>query len=70
MLAPARTPRSIITKLNQEIVRTLELAEIRERFRALGTEPMPMRPEQFDRFIRDQYAIVLDISRKAGIKAQ
>ena len=70
VLAPARTPRSIITKLNREIVRTLELAEIRERFRALGTEPMPMRPEQFDLFIREQYAIVLDISRKAGIKAQ
>jgi tripartite-type tricarboxylate transporter receptor subunit TctC len=70
VLAPVKTPRSIIVKLNREIVRTLELADIRERFRALGTEPMPTRPEEFDQFVREQHAIVLDIARKAGIKAQ
>src|SRR5262245_57592104 len=33
VLAPVKTPRSIIAKLNREIVRTLEHADIRDRFR-------------------------------------
>ena len=70
VLAPVKTPRTIVARLNQEIVRTLELPEIRERFRTLGTEPMPMRPEAFDAFLREQYRIVVDIAKKAGIKAQ
>jgi len=54
VLAPAKTSRSIIAKLNAEIVRTLELADIREKFRALGSEPVPTRPEQFEQFLREQ----------------
>jgi tripartite-type tricarboxylate transporter receptor subunit TctC len=70
ILAPAKTPRPIIDKLNREIVRALEQPDIRDRFRALGSEPAPSTPEQFDKFLREQYAVVVGIAKKAGIKAQ
>ncbi len=56
LLAPARTPRDIVTKLNAEIARILQSPDVRERLGRLGAEPMPMSPEQFDGFMRDEYA--------------
>jgi tripartite-type tricarboxylate transporter receptor subunit TctC len=70
VLAPVKTPRAIIDKLNAEFVRALELPDIKERFRALGSEPTPMSPAQFDKFVREQHAIVVDVAKKSGIKAQ
>jgi tripartite-type tricarboxylate transporter receptor subunit TctC len=70
VLAPVKTPRAIVRKLNGEFVQALHAADIQERFRALGSEPMPTSPEQFDQFIREQYAIVVKVAAKAGIKAQ
>ncbi len=68
-LAPAKTPRPLIAKLNREITRTLDLPEMRQRWSALGAESMPMTPEQFDRFIAEQLNIVTELARAAGIKA-
>ena len=70
VLAPVKTPRAVIEKLNAEFVRALDSPDIKERFRAIGSEPTPTRPEQFDKFIREQHAIVVKIAAKAGIKAQ
>ncbi len=38
LLAPARTPAPIATRLNQEVVKALNLPEVRERFFVAGTE--------------------------------
>ena len=51
---PAATPREIIGKLNQEVVRVLSLAEIREKFIASGVEARATTPEETAVFARDQ----------------
>ena len=67
LLAPARTPRDIVTKLNTEIARILQSPDVRERLGRLGAEPMPMSPEQFDGFMRDEYtALGRVIKRGSG----
>jgi len=70
ILAPAKTPRSIISKLNREIVRALGLSDIQKRMRALGAEPAPGTPEAFDQFIRKELATIAMVAKKAGIKPQ
>ena len=45
--APAGTPAGVVTRLNREINRILELPGPRERILALGGEPSPMTPDQF-----------------------
>lgn len=69
MLVPAKTPREIIVKLNQETIKALESPEVRERLAKLGAEPMPMQPEQFDALIRDETAANAKLVKEAGIKA-
>jgi len=58
MLAPAKTPRGIVDKLNAEINRALQAPEMVERLAKLGSEPMSMSPQQFDAFIREEHAVL------------
>jgi tripartite-type tricarboxylate transporter receptor subunit TctC len=69
LLAPARTPRPIIAKLNQEVTRILNLAESKERWNALGADPVPIAPEAFDKFVVEQIALFTKLARAANIKA-
>lgn len=55
MLAPSKTPRAVINKLNAEIAKALAQPEVKERMAKLGAESMPMSPEQFDSYIKDEY---------------
>jgi len=70
MLAPAKTPRDIVAKLNAEVNRALQMPETKERLAKLGTEPMSMTPEQFDRFFASEYRELGDVMVKAGAKPQ
>ncbi len=67
MLAPAKTPRPVIDRLNAEIVRALALPDIIARMRALGAEPVAGTPQAFDRFIREQLAVIAAVAKRAGI---
>ena len=70
LLAPAKTPKPVLLKLNGEITRILELPEIRGRLLALGADPAPITPEGFDTYIRDEVAKFSKIVRDAGIKPE
>ena len=70
LLAPAKTPHAIVTKLNREVSRALTLPEVQQRLISLGAEPMPGTPEQFDKLLAAQLAITVRLARKAGIKVE
>ena len=70
LLAPAATPRPIVDRLNAEVVRVLNLPEIRERFRALGADPIPMGAREFDTFIAQQAQRFVEVAKQANIKAE
>ena len=69
LLAPAKTPRPLIARLNREITRILDLPEVRGRWVALGAESVPVTPAQFDKLIAEQSATFARLARAAGIKA-
>ena len=69
MLAPAKTPRAIVEKLNREITDIMKSEEVRARWVALGVEPAPMTPQAFDQWIRDDIATSIKLARAAHIKA-
>ena len=63
--APAKTPRDVVAKLNDAVVRALRSPEIRERMRQQGMEPVGSTPGQFDALIRaeiEKWAKVVKIS--------
>jgi tripartite-type tricarboxylate transporter receptor subunit TctC len=69
MLAPVKTPAPVIARLNAETVKALQSPELAERLKSLGASPMPMSPEKFDAYIRDELASIAAIVKAAGIKA-
>jgi tripartite-type tricarboxylate transporter receptor subunit TctC len=69
MVAPARTPRAIVNRLNAALVRILNMPDVQERIRALGMAPSPSTPEEMDRQIRADHALWGGVVKRAGIKA-
>ena len=54
VLAPAGTPRSIVSMLNRELVRIVNLSDVRARFAAEGAELVGNTPEQFTAYIESE----------------
>jgi tripartite-type tricarboxylate transporter receptor subunit TctC len=62
LLAPAKTPKEIVTRLNVEVDRILKSPDLKERFLNDGLDAMGGSPEAFAKFIRaeiDKYAKVM-----------
>jgi tripartite-type tricarboxylate transporter receptor subunit TctC len=53
ILAPAKTPPSVIARLHTEVAKALRAPDVRERMIKLGAEPSPSTPEQFQALIRN-----------------
>ena len=70
LLAPAKTPRAIVDKVNAELQRALQAPDLRERLAKLGTEPMAMSPAESDAFIAREYKELGKIMLDAGAKPQ
>ena len=70
MLAPAKTPREVVAKVNAKVNKALKLPEVIDRLAKLGAEPMSMTPAEFDAFIRHEHDELGKIMRDAGAKPQ
>jgi len=68
--APAKTPVPILEKLNRELTRILNSAEVRDRFTALGYNPAPLTRAQYREFIHSEIEKWRKVTREAGIKMQ
>ncbi|MFM9999369.1 MAG: tripartite tricarboxylate transporter substrate binding protein [Burkholderiaceae bacterium] len=68
MFAPAKTPRAIINRLNEETVKALRSPELREKFNTLVMDPMPMSPADFDTFIKKEIQLNAELVKAAGIE--
>lgn len=67
LLAPAKTPRPVIRRLNAEVVAALALPDVQARMRALGAEPDTGTPEAFDAFVAQQVAMIAALASRAGL---
>ena len=68
VLAPAKTPVAVIRRLNLEIVRALNAADIKEKLFNTGLEVLGNSPEQLAGIIRNDLAVVGKLIKDAGIK--
>jgi tripartite-type tricarboxylate transporter receptor subunit TctC len=70
IFAPAGTPRVLIDKLNREIVRLLNRADIKEKFFNAGMETMGGSPEQLGATVKSEIARVGRVIKQAGIRSE
>jgi tripartite-type tricarboxylate transporter receptor subunit TctC len=68
ILAPAGTPAAVINRLNTEIVRVVQLPDMKERWAALGAEPSHSAPEQFAAFLKKDLGKWAKVVRDSGAK--
>ncbi len=69
-LAPAGTPREIVTRISSEAAKAVNLPEIRSRFEQSGIEPVGGTPEQLARFMDDEIAKWAKVIQAAGVKPE
>jgi tripartite-type tricarboxylate transporter receptor subunit TctC len=70
LFAPAGTPAEVIDKIARDVRTVAQSADVKERFAALGAEPMPMTPAEFKQFVDSEIAESAKVVKAAGIKAQ
>ncbi len=68
LLAPAKTPREIVTALHSEVQSALSRPEVQETLARLGSEASGMGPAGFQAFISREIAKYSKIIKDAGIK--
>jgi tripartite-type tricarboxylate transporter receptor subunit TctC len=69
-VAPAKTPKAIIERLNRELVKALEAPEVAALLGKQGLEPSPSSPAELGRYIEREYETWGKVVKRAGIKAQ
>jgi tripartite-type tricarboxylate transporter receptor subunit TctC len=67
LLAPARTPKPIIDKLHQELVKIVAMPDIRERFAAQAADPVGSSPAEFRAYIEREIKRWGEVARAANI---
>ena len=70
LMAPIKTPREIVTRLNSEVGKIQAGTDVRERFVNEGIEPIGGTPEQFGAFIRDEINRYAKVVQAANLKAE
>jgi tripartite-type tricarboxylate transporter receptor subunit TctC len=68
ILASAKTPRPLVNTVNKEIVRILNLPDIKERMSTQGATPTPTTPDEFDAFIRSEVKRFAKVLIAAGAR--
>ncbi|MGZ5225689.1 MAG: Bug family tripartite tricarboxylate transporter substrate binding protein [Burkholderiales bacterium] len=69
MLAPARTPQRIVTKVHGALVEAVSSAEVSQKFLQLGVDPVHNTPEEMERFLADQLTRYRKAVKELDIKA-
>ncbi len=67
MMAPAKTPREIVDRLNAEVVKALASPEVKERFLQLGMDAWTLKPTEFDAYIKTEIGTNAALVKAAGL---
>ena len=69
LLAPAGTPKAIVSRLNAEIGKVLKMPDVRTKFDQQGVIPMYTTPEQTEQHIRGEVEKWAKVIKAANVKA-
>jgi tripartite-type tricarboxylate transporter receptor subunit TctC len=69
VMAPTGTPQPIVDKLNAEIAKVINRADVKENWAKQGAVPMVMSPAEFDKYLRADIEKWAKVVQKSAIKA-
>jgi len=68
--APAKTPREVVAKLNDAMVRALRSADVRERMTQIGFDVVAGTPDEFGQFMKAEVERWTKVVERGGIKPE
>lgn len=68
LIAPAKTPKTIISRLNAETVKAINVPEVNKRLAAIGFDVVTSTPEAFALYTRSEILKWQQLARKLGLK--
>ena len=70
LMAPAKTPAEILSKLNTAVVKVLNTSAVQEGMLAIGNEPRGTSPPELAAFIDDYMKQIREVVRLSGVKLE
>ena len=68
ILAPAGTPKAIVTRLNTEVAKIMGMADVKERLVLQGVEPRSTTPEEATTYIKQDVATWAKVIKDSGVQ--
>jgi tripartite-type tricarboxylate transporter receptor subunit TctC len=66
--APAATPRALVDRLNEEVLKALETPSVRDRLRSIGGSPTPMTAQAFGEQFKREIAVNAGLVKAVGLQ--
>ena len=70
LIAPARLPKPIVTRLNNEVIKAINTPDVRERLTAIGFDVVTSTPEAFARYIETEVVKWRNVAKQMGLKSK
>ncbi len=70
LFAPAGTPRPVLDALHAQVLKALQVPEVRERMAALGIDPVGNTPAELGAILRADLEKWSAVAKSAGVKAE
>ena len=67
LFAPSGTPRAIVARLNEAVVKSLRLPQLDQQLRQQGSEPRPTSPEEAGKFMKAEHARWSRVVKATGL---
>ena len=70
LMAPAKTPQPVVDRISQEALHAIESPDLRERWRAMGSEmPAVRTPAEFTAFVERERKLYAELVKRSGATA-
>jgi tripartite-type tricarboxylate transporter receptor subunit TctC len=70
LFAPKGTPEAIVKKINADVVKALESADVKERFASGGVEVIPSTPAELSARMKSELAMFRTVVAKSGMRQE
>ena len=67
LMVPAGTPAAVVQRLNAEVIKALNSAEVKEKLAVQGAEPLGSTPEEYGAYIRRELARWAGVVKATGV---
>jgi len=70
LFGPANLPPDLVNRINRDVMRVMQMPDVKERLSSLGAESMTMTPAEFAGFVKGEFDTSAKIAKAGNIKAQ